>query len=143
MTAIRTVLALLVFTAVVLAQGKSSDAVIKASATAKAAGGKRVVTITLDVDSKYYIYANPIGNKEFEDNQTTVTLTSKGKLGKVDYPAGEVVKDKIIGDYTVYRGKVTIQADVEGEGPQTFGIKVQACSKSACLLPSTLKVSVP
>ena len=56
------------------------------------------MTITLDVDPVYYIYANPIGNKEFEDNQTTVTLTSKGKLGKVEYPAGEEVKDKVIGD---------------------------------------------
>ncbi|MGL4549914.1 MAG: protein-disulfide reductase DsbD N-terminal domain-containing protein [Gemmataceae bacterium] len=141
--AVRTLVALLVCTAAVFAQGKTSDSVIKASAVAKAEGGKRAVTITLDVDPKYYIYANPIGNKEFEDNQTTVSLAGKPKLGKVEYPAGEEVKDKVIGDYRVYRGKVTIKAEVEGAGPYEFAIKVQACSKSSCLLPATLKVTAP
>ncbi|NBO91495.1 MAG: hypothetical protein EBV06_04145 [Planctomycetia bacterium] len=140
----RTVLVLLFCTAAVLAQGKSSDKVIKATAVAgKALGGTREVTITLDVDPKYYIYANPIGNKEFEENQTAVTVTGKGKLVKVEYPTGESVKDKVIGEYYVYRGKVTIKAVVEGTGPTEFAVKVQACSKTACLLPSTLKVVAP
>lgn len=139
MTAVRTLLALLTLTAAALAQGKSSDTVVKA--TAKADGG--TVTITLEIDPKYHVYANPIGNKDLEDTQTTVTLSSKGKLGKVDYPAGELVKDKVVGDYKVYHGKVQIKAAVDGPGPHEFAIKVQACSKSACLLPATLKVTAP
>ena len=49
----------------------------------------------------------------------------------------------MIGDYKVYRGKVTIKTTVEGAGPHTLAIKIQACSKKACLLPATLKVTAP
>jgi thiol:disulfide interchange protein len=125
-----------------IAQGKKSDTVVKASATAAAAGANRTITLTLDVDSAYYIYANPIDNADFADNQTTVTAT-KGKLLKVEYPKGELVKDKIVGDYKIYKGKVTILATVEGTGPVELGVSLQACSKSSCLLPATLKVNVP
>jgi thiol:disulfide interchange protein len=138
----RTLALLLICSTVLLAQGKKSDTVVKASAKAVAAGANRVVTLTLDVDPKYYIYANPIDNKDFADNQTTVTAT-KGKLLKVSYPKGEVVQDKIVGDYKVYKGKVTIEATVEGTGPVELGVALQACSKTSCLLPATLKVSVP
>jgi thiol:disulfide interchange protein len=141
--AVRTLVALLVCTAVVFAQGKSSDSVVTAKATTKAEGGKQVVTITLDVNPEYHIYANPVGNPELAENQTTVTLAGKGKLGKVEYPAGEEVKDKVVGDYKVYHGKVTIKTTVEGAGPHTLAIKIQACSKKACLLPGTLKVTLP
>ena len=141
--AVRTLIALLVCAAVVFAQGKSSDAVIKAKAVAKAEGGKQEVTITLDVDPEYHIYANPVGNKDLEDTQTTVTVAGKAKLVKVEYPTSEDVKDKVLGDYKVYRGKVTIKTTVEGAGPHEFAVKVQACSDKACLLPATIKVTVP
>jgi thiol:disulfide interchange protein len=139
---VRTLAVLLLFTAGLLAQGKKSDRVVKASAKAVASGANRVVTIMLDIDPKYYIYANPIDNKDFADNQTTVTAL-KGKLLNVRYPKGERVQDKIVGDYNVYRGKVTIEATVEGTGPVELGIALQACSKSSCLLPTTIKLNVP
>jgi len=139
---VRTLVVLLMFTAALLAQGKKSDHVVKASAKAVASGANRLVTITLDIDPNYYIYANPIDNKDFADNQTTVTAT-KGKLLKVNYPKGEVVQDKIVGDYKVYKGKVTIEATVEGTGPVELGIALQACSKTSCLLPATIKLNVP
>ncbi|MFO0926312.1 MAG: protein-disulfide reductase DsbD N-terminal domain-containing protein [Gemmataceae bacterium] len=126
------------------AQGKKSNDVVKATAVAaKAADGKHVVTVTLDVDPKYYIYANPVGNADFEPNQTVVQVTG-GKVERVAYPAGEVVKDKIVGDFRIYKGKVTIQATVDrGAAPLEVAVKLQACSKSACLLPGTVKLSVP
>lgn len=128
------------------AQGKKSDSVVKASVKADRAdaSGKQAVTITLDVDPKYYIYANPIGNKDFEENQTTLTAAGKAKVVSVEYPDGEAVKDKVVGDYKVYRGKVTIKAVIErgGDAPE-LAIRLQACSKTSCLLPATLKVSVP
>lgn len=135
--------ALLACTAAALAQAKTSESVVKATATAKVDGGNRAVTITLDVDPKYHVYANPIGNKDFEDNQTTVVGSGKTKVVKVEYPAGELKKDKDVGDYNIYKGKVVIKATVEGTGPAELGIKVQACTDKSCLLPATIKLSVP
>lgn len=135
----------------VRAQGLTSDKVVKAAVTTDKPGadGKQVLTITLDIDSKYHIYANPVGNEDFASNQTTLNVTGKAKLEsvKVDYPTGEVVKDKTIGDYKIYTGKVTLKATVQrargDTGPLDVAIKVQACTKKACLMPGTLKVAVP
>src|SRR5262249_49114804 len=110
--------------------------------------GKQLVTITLEVDPKYHLYANPVGNADLESNQTMVTVTGKGKPEvKVDYPAGELVKDKVVGDYKIYKGKVTIKATVRrakgARGRLQVAVKLQACSKKACLTPATVKLSVP
>jgi thiol:disulfide interchange protein len=74
-----------------------------------------------------------------------VTVTGKEKLtAKVEYPQGELKKDEIVGDYKVYRGKVTIKATVQrakDDDPLKVAVRVQTCSKSKCLLPSTLKVT--
>jgi DsbC/DsbD-like thiol-disulfide interchange protein len=139
------------FPSAVPAQGKKSDSVVKARAAAEKPDkdGKQVVTVTLDIDPKYHVYANPVGQSDFADNQTTITITGKEKLAsvKVDYPAGEKVEDKVVGDYMVYKGKVDIKAVVQrakgDNGPLDVAVKVQACSKTSCLLPATIKVSVP
>ena len=69
---------------------------------------------TLTIDKGWHLYANPVGNPDYVDNQVTVTLSSKTKLQdvKVEYPAGTVVKDKTVGDYRIYEGTVTIKATV-------------------------------
>jgi DsbC/DsbD-like thiol-disulfide interchange protein len=143
--------ALLLTTAVtVRGQGKKSDAVVKAKASAeKPSAGKEVVTVTLEIDPKYHIYANPVGNPDHEASQTVVSVTGKSKLEsvKIDYPAGTVVKDSVVGDYKVYTGKVTIKATVQRAGGDSsaleVAVKLQACSKTSCLLPATIKVAVP
>jgi hypothetical protein len=135
----------------VSAQGKKSDKAVKASARADKPGddGKQVVTITLEIDKEYKIYANPVGNEMLTDAQTTVSITGKEKLAsvKVDYPAGELVKDKTVGDYMVYKGKTTIKAVVQrakgDTGPLNVAIALQACTEKSCLLPATIKVNVP
>src|SRR5947209_1696163 len=71
------------------AQGKNSTTVVKAKAAADKPGadGRQAVTLTLSMDKDWYIYANPVGNADFEDNQTVVKFTVKGKPveAKVDY----------------------------------------------------------
>jgi DsbC/DsbD-like thiol-disulfide interchange protein len=136
-------------TAPVHGQGKKSDAVVKVTATAdKPVDGKQVILITLDIDPKYHIYANPVGNEDHESSKTSVSV-GKPKVAsfKVDYPAGIVVKDAVVGDYKIYKGKVTIKAMVQREkgsvGPLEVAVKLQACSKSSCLVPATIKVAVP
>ena len=136
-------------TAPVMAQGKKSDSVVKTKATAdKPADGKQLVTITLDIDSKYHLYANPVGNPDMEASQVSVAVTSttKPESVKIDYPPGKLVKDSA-GDYKEYTGKVIIKATVQrakdDTGPLSVTIKLQACSKTGCLLPATVKLSVP
>ncbi len=129
---------------------KKSDSAVKAKATAGKIDkdGKQVVTITLEIDSKYHLYANPVGQADFADTQTTVTISGKVKPEsvKVDYPAGQTKKDKTVGDYKIYKGKVTIKATVQrakgDTGPLSAAVKVQACTETSCLLPATIKLAV-
>jgi len=132
-------------------QARTSDKKVKATATADKAGadGKQVVSITLEIDPAYYIYANPVENAVFGPTQTTVTITSKNKPEsvKIDYPAGEVMTLKEAGEFKVYKGKVTIKATVQrakgDSGSLEVEVKVYACDKGSCLPPGTLKLSVP
>jgi hypothetical protein len=128
-------------------QGKTSEKVVKGKVSAeKPAGGKQAFVVTLEVDPDFHIYANPVGQEDLMSNQTTVTVTSKAKVKtyKVDYPPGELVKDKVVGDYKVFKGKVTIKGTVEwagDPGPLDVAVKIQACNKTRCLLPGTIKLS--
>jgi DsbC/DsbD-like thiol-disulfide interchange protein len=134
----------------VLAQAKKSDAVVKTTATADKpdADGKQTVTITLDIEKPWHLYANPPGNEDVENAQTVITVTSKTKPEnvKVEYPPGKLHKDPL-GDFKIYEGKVVIKAHVKrakgDSGPLEVSIKMQACSDKTCLIPSTVKVPVP
>jgi hypothetical protein len=144
---------LLAARAPIQAQGKKSDSVVKAKATAtpeKPGGdGKQVVTIVLEIDPSFHLYANPVGNEDLVTSQTTVTVTAKAKPQsvKVEYPPGEVKADKVVGDYKIFKDKVTIKATVvraKGDtSPLEVAVKLQACDKSRCLLPATVKLKVP
>src|SRR6516162_1108235 len=131
------------------AQLKKSDTVVKAEAKADPVGadGKQLVTITLTIDKGWHLYANPVGNADLADSQTAVSVSSKNKLQdvKVEYPEGKLVKDKVVGDYKTYEGKVTIKATVsraKGDTePLDMAVKVQACSESQCLLPATVNLT--
>jgi hypothetical protein len=133
-----------------LGQAKKSESVVKATATADKpdTDGKQTVTITLDIEKPWHLYANPVGNEDLASVQTVVTVSSKVKPEsvKVDYPAGKQHTDKD-GKYNVYEGKVTIKAQVKrakgDSGPLEVNIKLQACDNRSCLFPSTVKVPVP
>jgi hypothetical protein len=132
--------------------GKTSEAVVKVTAKAEKPGadGKQVVTITLHVDRDWHTYANPVGLDDLESAQTVVEITGKNKPEsvKLAYPKGKVREDKVVGDYSVYEGKVDIKATVQrakgDKGPLEVKVKFQACSDvtKTCLLPATVKLSV-
>jgi uncharacterized protein len=130
---------------------KKSDAVVKVNATAEkpGAGGRQIVTVTLKVDPGWHVYANPVGNETQESSQTTVAVSSAGKPSdaQIDYPKGKRIKDPLVGDYSVYDGEVTIKATVvrtAGDaGPLEVKVKFQACSDKTCLVPATVKLTVP
>jgi DsbC/DsbD-like thiol-disulfide interchange protein len=142
-------LALAAFAMPVCARAKKSSDVVKATAEATKpdADGNQTVTLTLNVEKPYHIYANPVGLMDLEDAATVVSVdgAQKPEAVKVDYPAGEVIKDKALGDYKVYEGKVTIKAQVrraKGDtGELTLTIKLQACDDKSCLPPGSIKVT--
>jgi hypothetical protein len=129
----------------------NSESVVKVSAKAQRPGpdGKQVIKLTLTIDKGWHVYANPIGNEDLASAQTSVKISGadKAKIA-IDYPKGKTVKDKIVGDYNVYEADAVIGVTVEWPkgatpAPLELSVKLQACNEKTCLLPSTIKVSVP
>ncbi len=133
------------------AQAKKSGSKAKIEATADKADkdGKQTITITMTIDKDWHFYANPVGVNDLVDAQTVVKITGKGKpeVLKIEYPEGTLFKDKTVGDYKVYEDKVSIKAIVKRKPGDTekldISVEVQACSKSTCLIPETVKLTVP
>jgi uncharacterized protein len=132
-------------------QVKKSDSTVKATAVADKpdADGKQTVTVTLNIEKGWHLYANPVGNEDFVPAQTVVQIGAKVKpvSVKVAYPAGKVVVDAVTGNYKVYDGKVEIKAQVKRAKDDTsaleISVKVQACDDKKCLLPATIKITAP
>jgi DsbC/DsbD-like thiol-disulfide interchange protein len=129
------------------AQAKKSEDNVKITVKAeKPADGKQVVTVTLEVAKGWHVYANPVGNPDLVSSQTAVTFNSGGKPvpAKVVYPEGALVKDKVVGDYKVYEGTVTLKATIDRptDGPVEAEVAFQCCDENRCLLPSKVKVKV-
>jgi DsbC/DsbD-like thiol-disulfide interchange protein len=133
-----------------LAQAKKSDSVVKITAKGSKpdADGKQTVTVTIQIDKGWHIYANPVDNDMLRPAQTVVTLAGKEKLQdvKIEYPAGKVNKDEFVGDHKIYEDKVEIKAHVQrarnDSGPLEASVRIQSCDSSKCLLLATVKVSV-
>jgi DsbC/DsbD-like thiol-disulfide interchange protein len=132
------------------AEASKSDSVVKIETNAGKpdADGKQVVTLTLTIDKGWHLYANP-APQDFPGVPVEVKISGKTKPAsvKVEYPEGKVVKDATIGDYKVYEGKaeikVTVQRAKGDADPLDLAIKLQACTDKKCLLPATVKLSVP
>lgn len=133
-----------------LAQAKKSDSVVKVEAKADDkpdADGKQTITITLDIQKDWHLYANPVENDDYANAQTIVRITSKVKLEdvKIDYPAGKLYGDKE--KFRIYEGKVTIKAHVKraraDNGPLVINVQLSACDARVCLQPATIKKEVP
>jgi DsbC/DsbD-like thiol-disulfide interchange protein len=129
---------------------KKSDSVVKAKADAEkiAADGKQVITLSLKIDDGWHLYANPIPD-DFPGIPVSVTVEGKAKPKdvKVEYPTGKLVKDALAGDHHIYEKEAKIKVIVTREkgdtGPLDVSIKVQSCSKQTCLVPGTIKLTVP
>jgi DsbC/DsbD-like thiol-disulfide interchange protein len=132
-----------------LGQAKKSDSVVKVETKADKpdANGKQTITITLDIEAPWHIYANPVENEDLGSVQTVVSVASKAKLEdvKVTYPAGKVQGEKDL-KYKIYEGKVEVKAEVKrtrgDNGPLEVTIKLQACNDKTCLIPATIKKEV-
>jgi hypothetical protein len=111
------------------------------------ADGKQTVTITLTVEKPWHLYANPVNNKDLIDAQTVVSFGAKApvKAVKIDYPAGKLEKNTVVGDYLIYEDKVTITAVVQrsknDDSPLEATLQFQACNDKSCLLPAKVKLT--
>jgi hypothetical protein len=103
---------------VLLAQGRKFETAGHVKVTAMASkpdgSGQQSISIVLDIEKDFYIFANPVGNEDLQPSATSVRLTVEGKpvAAKVSFPPGKIVKNKLIGDYQIYQGTITIQAVV-------------------------------
>ena len=139
-----------------LGKSDKSDSKVKATATTTKPGadGKQTVTITLDINAGWHIYANPVdaegfvNNRDFEkSNRTTVSITAADKLtADIIYPVGKL---KVEGEYKakIYQDRVTILAKVQrtmgDSSPLQVSINVNACDKNTCLPQGTVKLTIP
>ncbi|NBR05710.1 MAG: hypothetical protein EBT92_08055 [Planctomycetes bacterium] len=133
------------------AQGSDSSKVVKVeinkepSTTAE----EKFVVITLSVEPGYHLYANPVVNPDLASVQTSVSIKAEGKSipAKVEYPAGKLVKDDIVGDYSTYEGTIKIKLRVavprNETSPLDVVVKYQACSKKSCLAPAVATLKLP
>jgi hypothetical protein len=152
-TLVGAVTVLLISAPLALAQkSKTSESVVKVTAKADKpdADGKQVVTITMGIDKDWHTYANPVGLEDLQDSQTVVEFGGKTKPAsvKIDYPKGKVQKDEVVGNYSIYEGKIEIKATVQrakgDRGPLEVKVKFQACSDvtKTCLVPATVSLKV-
>lgn len=110
---------------------------------------EKVFVITLTVELGYHLYANPVINPDLASVQTSVAVKSEGTSipSKVEYPAGKLVKDDVVGDYATYEGVTKIKAKVvvpnDQKTPLEVVVKYQACSKKSCLAPAVATFKLP
>jgi len=129
---------------------KRSDSVVRVNgAIVRQDRGKTEMEIRLVIDPGWHIYANSVG-KEFPGVATTVQLESQPAPAdvRVVYPAGQLVRDALVGDHAIYEGSVRVGLTAtwpQGIRPGSYDlvVRLQACSKQKCLLPATVKIHLP
>jgi uncharacterized protein YyaL (SSP411 family) len=116
---------------------------------AVAPGGEFEVGITLTIQGKYHIYANPAGSENVIPTVVTLSPGSKAELVEVRYPSGEsrVLAASGPGKVAVYEDKAALTARIRladnarpGLAEILLRVRYQACDDRACLAPSTLEV---
>lgn len=129
---------------------KTTESIVKVKARADkpAADGTQTITITLNIEKGWHVYANPPGNDELKSSQTVVTISGadKPQTTKTTYPKSKTVKDPLVGDYAIYEGasevKVTIKRPPGAKAALEATVKCQACNDKSCLPAATIKVPV-
>lgn len=153
MKKITTATLLLLITTALFSWGQANDSskVVKidinpdVSSTAE----QKVFTITLNIGKGWHLYANPVGNQDLVSVQTSVAIKGDGVTlpAKVVYPAGKLVKDALVGDYSTYEGTIKIKVTAplpktQGKPPEVV-VKYQACSDKTCLAPAVANFKLP
>ena len=97
--------------------------------------GQQIVTVVLDIDDKYFLIGNMV-SEDLEDVRFQVKFLINGKPANatISYPPGNVIKEKALGQYTIYEGKpackATVQPQVEDTSPIEIAISMQGYPKT-------------
>ena len=85
----------------------SSHVKVHASADKPAADGRQAITITCEIDQAHLLIGNKVP-KDLESSRFSVRFTIDGKPveAEVVYSPGTVKKDNVIGDHTLYQGRI-------------------------------------
>jgi DsbC/DsbD-like thiol-disulfide interchange protein len=133
------------------AQSNDSSKVVKVSIQPEASSTteQKSFTITLEIAKGWHVYANPVGNPDLASVQTNISVKSEGTTlpAKVTYPAGMLVQDAIVGNYSTYEGTVKIKVTAplprnQGQAPEVV-VKYQACNEKSCLAPAVANLKLP
>jgi DsbC/DsbD-like thiol-disulfide interchange protein len=122
---------------------------ITAAGTKPDASGKQVITVTLNIEKGWVIYANPVGNGDYKLEECKVTVTSKAKLAgvKISYPPSKVVQNRLVGNYNIWENKVIVTAivtrDQDDTGPLTVAVSLHGFTDVLGLLPAEVTLTVP
>ncbi len=128
--------------------GKDFDKLVKVTASASKIGadGKQKVAFTFAIEKGWYIYANPVGDKQYEENHTTIEFSGTSNVkGLVQYPnANGTNKDK----HKIYENAIVIKSEVQRSvgdtKPVEAKIVINVCSHAGLCLPTrTIKLTIP
>jgi uncharacterized protein YyaL (SSP411 family) len=116
-----------------------------------AAGESLEVTINLDVQDGWHIYANPSGSETTPPTRIEIKPGAPAKIAAVEYPRGNAKSLAANGGarMMVYEGKVAIPVRLKID-PKTPGgpievplrVRYQACDDRRCLAPAVAEVAV-
>lgn len=105
----------------------------------RAVDSKQRIVVTLDIQDSYYVHANPSGNDDLVALELVGKISQKEKpaVAKFVYPKGEMIVDKIVGNYFIYRGKLDIEIVVgrpkDDTEPITVSFLVRPFDARGCL----------
>jgi DsbC/DsbD-like thiol-disulfide interchange protein len=122
---------------------------VEAVAGRQEGDGPQRITLKVSIDEGWYVYANPAGNENLENAALTVTVRADAGPEKVsiDYPAGKLVKDRVVGDWRRYEGRVEIPVTVwraQGDtGPLEITVHFYPRNAISCGGVESKTVSVP
>jgi uncharacterized protein YyaL (SSP411 family) len=119
------------------------------------AGSTCLVLVQLQIVEGWHIHANPAGDGEDLPTELTVDSSLGSELTKIRYPKGKTMaRPEPISDdqppMSIYSGQVAIvgtlevPADIAGQQEElTISVRYQACNDKQCVVPKTLKLTVP
>jgi hypothetical protein len=99
---------------------------VRFEATKPDAMRRQEIRATLQIEKNWIIYANKIDNPDFEVLRSTLKVTSETPLAdvKIDYPPGELVIDKVVGNFRIYSGTIVITASVQRASDDPLDVSI-------------------
>jgi DsbC/DsbD-like thiol-disulfide interchange protein len=127
----------------------SAKVTVQAAASKTDAAGIQQITLKLIIEKGWYIYANPLENETYKDNETRVSVSGPTPPIEVKtaYPPGKI-HGAGTDSYKIYEGEVILTTMVRrapgDNAPLLLDLHVNSCSHAGlCLKGAEIKLSIP